>query len=111
MIYVPDYENYSCIVLNNENVLRAYHTMPTHNSTINYTDFYFNSNYLYKEGQQTFSQYSTLPTCLDSDVLTDNYVYRLDFPNILLMFFIISIFVVYLPYRIFSRFFGRWLKC
>lgn len=109
-IYVPNLEDYKCVVVNSDTTLRAYEEIPTNNITINYTDYYFSSNYLYREGTQNFSQYSTLPVCLDSDNLTSNYIYRNDFPDILIMFFIISIFVVYIPYRIFSRFFGRWLK-
>lgn len=109
-IYVPNLENYKCVVVNSDSTLRAYKEIPRNNINVNYIDYYFTANYLYKEGTQNFTQYSTLPTCLPNDNLTSNYIYRNDFPDILIMFFIISIFVVYIPYRIFSRFFGRWLK-
>lgn len=41
---------------------------------------------------------------------TDDFYYRIDLSSILIIFFVLSIFIVYLPYRIMSRIFGRWLK-
>ena len=54
MIYVPDLINYKCYVVQSEGVLRGYEEVPTNNSTINYRDFYINSNYMYRDGSQTF---------------------------------------------------------
>lgn len=110
MIYVPDTENYKCFVVNNDSTIRAYKEIPTNNSTIDYRDYYFTSNYLFKDGTQTFSNYTTLPICLDNSKITNDFYYRNDFPNILVMFFIISFFVLFIPYKIFSRSLGRWLK-
>lgn len=107
-IYLPS-TNYACYVVQDSNTLRAYERIPTNNSTINYTDYYVNSHYIYKNGQQTFSQYTTLPTCMGATV-TDNVFYRNDMPSILIMFFIILLIGFYFPYRIVSRLFGRWLK-
>ena len=45
MIYVPDLTNYKCYVVQSEGVLRGYEEVPTNNTTINYRDFYINSNY------------------------------------------------------------------
>lgn len=109
MIYVPD-TSYSCYVVRNENVIRAYSQNPQYNITTNYRDYYFNSNYLYQDGEQTFNQYSTLPVCLSNDLITNDFYYRNDFPDILVMFFIIAFFVLFIPYKIFSRSLGRWLK-
>lgn len=109
MIYVPD-TTYSCYVVRNEEVIRAYSKNPQHNITTSYRDYYFNSNYLYQDGEQTFNQYSTLPVCLSNDLITNDFYYRNDFPDILIMFFIITFFVIFVPYKIFSRSLGRWLK-
>ena len=106
MIYVPDL-NYKCYVVRDTNTIRAYKRVPTNNSTIDYRDYYYNSNYLYQDGEQTFSQYTTLPTCLDSNVLTDNSYYRNDIADILFIFTIICLFGLYLPYRIFLHLFKR----
>lgn len=110
MIYVPDLENYECYVVRSESVLRAYKEVPTNNSTIEYRDYYYNSNYVYTDGEQTFSQYTTLPTCLDQSSITDNVYYRNDFDSILVIFFIIAIVGFYIPIKIFNKLFRRAFK-
>lgn len=106
MIYVPDI-NYSCYVVIDSETIRAYETMPTQDSTINYRDYYINSNYLYEDGYQTFSRYSTLPVCLSNDVITDDFYYRNDLDSILIIFLILSIFCVFLPIKLLSKLFKR----
>ena len=107
MIYVPDLTNYKCYVVQSEGVLRGYEEVPTNNSTINYRDFYINSNYIYRDGSQTFGQFSTLPVCLSSDVITSDVYYRNDFDSILIIFLIMSIFCLYIPLKVFLRLFRR----
>lgn len=107
MIYVPNKEDYKCFVVRSEEIIRAYKQKPTNNSTIEYRDYYYNSNYVYTDGEQTFSQYTALPICLDSNVITDNVYYRNDFDSILIIFLIMSIFSFYIPLKIFSRLFRR----
>lgn len=41
---------------------------------------------------------------------TNDFYYRIDLSNILLIFLVLFIFIIHLPYRIMSRVFGRWLK-
>lgn len=110
MIYVPELNNYSCYVVNSDSTIRAYKTIPQRNSDVNYRDYYYTSNYLYKDGTQAFSQYSQLPICLAKSDLTSNIFYRNDLSSILVSFIILAFLVVYLPYKIFSRAFGRWFK-
>lgn len=110
MIYVPSLENYACYVLVDNNTIRAYEQMPTKDSSVNYRDYYINSSYLYRDGVQAFSQYSTLPICLSNSELTTNVFYRNDIDKILVVTFILLIICFYFPYRIISRMFGRWLK-
>lgn len=109
-IYVPDTSNYKCFVVRSEEVIRAYKEVPSNNKEVNYRDYYYNSNYLYNDGIQSFSTYSTIPTCLDSSVITTDFYYRNDIADILIIFVILSLFIIYFPYKLFSRFFGRWLK-
>lgn len=82
MIYVPDLTNYECFVVRDSNTLRAYKTTPQNGLEVEYRDYYINSHYLYQDGTQTFSQYTTLPVCLAQDVLTEAYGYRNDFADI-----------------------------
>lgn len=114
MIYVPD-TSYQCYVLVNKDTIRAYQTKPYHPGNnqqinINYRDYYITSNYLYTDGTQSFGNYSTIPICLDSDIITNDFYYRNDFDSILFIFVVLCIFIIYIPYKIFSRLFGRWLK-
>ena len=61
-IYVPEDNTFNkCYVIQNEEVIRAYEEVPQNNRTINYRDYYIKSDYIYRDGYQTFSQYTTLP--------------------------------------------------
>lgn len=107
-IYVPEDNIYNkCYVIQNEEVIRGYEEIPQNNRTINYRDYYIKSDYIYRDGYQTFSQYTTLPICLSSDILTNDFWYRLDITNVLINVLIISIFGFYLPFKIFKSLFGR----
>lgn len=107
MIYVPDKENYKCFVVRSEEVIRAYEEIPTNNSEVSYRDYYYNSNYLYNDGTQSFSQYTTLPTCLDNNNITTNVYYRNDIDSILIVFTILCIFGIWIPLKIIMRLFRR----
>ena len=106
-IYVPDIKNYECFVVQSEGVIRAYEQKPTYNITVNYRDYYINSNYIYKDGSQQFGSYSNLPVCLSADVITNDVYYRNDLDSILLVFLIMCIFCFYIPIKIFLRLFRR----
>lgn len=106
-IYVPEKERYKCYVVQSEGVIRGYEEIPKNNTTINYRDYYINSDYIFRDGHQTFGTNSTLPFCLSADIITDDYYYRLDFYKILIMFLIISIVCIYIPLKIFFKIFKR----
>lgn len=109
IIYIPDKQDYKCFVVQNENVIRAYKEIPTTNSTIFYRDYYVNSNYIYKDSSQTFSQYATIPICIDDENISTEIFYRNDFDKILIIIFILSIFWFYIPIKIYCRLFRRFL--
>ena len=102
---VGDYACYS--ISSNGEYIRAYKQQPHNNSSSNYTDFYINSHYLEVPGTQSWSQYSTLPVCMDTSVITTDFYYRNDMPGIMVMFLIMSIFCFYIPIKIFSKLFKR----
>ena len=107
-IYMPTDNTYNkCYVVQSSDVIRGYDRIPSNNSSYNYRDYYINSSYIYKDGAGSWSQYTTLPICLDDDIITNDFYYRLDMPNILVMFLIINIFGIYLPIKIFSKIFKR----
>lgn len=108
MIYLPEDSTYNqCYVIQSEGVIRAYDTYPRNNVNYNYRDYYIKSDYIYRDGTGTWSQYASLPICLDTNKITHDYYYRLDFPHILLSFFIMSIFCFYIPIKIFSKLFRK----
>lgn len=107
MIYVPEKENYKCFVVRSEEVIRAYKEIPKNNTEVSYRDYYYNSNYLYNDGTQSFSQYTTLPVCLDNNKITSDVYYRNDIDSILIVFLILSIFCFLIPIKIFTRLFRR----
>lgn len=107
MIYVPDTDSYKCFVVQNEQVIRAYKSIPRNNTTVYYRDYYLQSNYIYKDGQQTFGQYTTLPICLEESSVTTDYFYRNDIDSILVTFAIMALFILWLPLKIVFRFFRR----
>lgn len=113
MIYVPDLDSYACYVVTGNGVIRAYKQKPynpgyNQNVTIQYRDYFIDSSYLYQDGTQSFSNYSAIPTCLNNDVLTDRYFYRLDIDKILIVFFIILFICYFIVSKIIRVFFhGR----
>lgn len=108
MIYVPETNVYDkCYVVQGEGVIRGYDTIPRNNVSYTYRDYYINSSYIHRDGSGSWSQYSTLPTCLSSSDITNDYWYRLDLPNIFIMFLVINIFGIFLPIKIFSKLFRK----
>ena len=107
-IYLPDDSTYNkCYVVQSEGVIRAYDVVPSVNTSYNYRDYYIKSDYMFRDGSGNWSQYSTLPICLSSDMVTHDYWYRLDITSVLINVLIISIFGLYFPWRIFKALFGR----
>lgn len=109
-LFIPSFSNNSCVHIQSSDVIRVYDSQPRLNSTISYTDYYIKSSYISNRGEQTFSQYTTLPSCYDNSSLTSNVFYRNDIDSILVIFLILLLICFYFPYRIISRMFGRWLK-
>jgi len=110
-IYIPNDSTYnSCYVVQSSDTIRAYDQSPAYNRSYNYRDYFINSDYIYRDGSGQWNQYSTLPICLDSSVITHEFYYRRDTADIFLIFFILFIFIVLIPFKIISRAFGRWLK-
>ena len=83
-VYVPEYTTGNCAYIRDADVIRVYDSVPRQNATISYKDYYIKSGYIYNTGSTTFSNYSTLPTCIVDSRITTEYVYRNDFPVIML---------------------------
>lgn len=59
---------------------------------------------------QSYQCAYNVSTSISYSNFTNNIWYRIDLVNILIIFTILFIFIIKYPYRIISRFFGRWLK-
>lgn len=70
-------------------------------------DVYINNDYLVSNST---SCNNTPATYVSSNTFTDDFYYRVDFDKILIIFLIMSIFIVLIPLKVFSRLFGRWLR-
>lgn len=112
MTYIPSFDNNSCIVTDNvyNGYIRVYSSTPTANSTINYVDYFINSDYIERVGSQEFGNWNYTVNCQPHDNFTTNFYYRTDFDSILIIFFVFVFFIIFLPYKVMSRAFGRWLK-
>ena len=108
MIYVPEYNNDNCLYIYNSDIIRVYDNKPSHNTTISYKDYYIKSSYIYNEGSTTFSNYSILPVCIDSNRITTDVYYRNDFPQIMFIFLALSFVCFVVPWKIFLRLFRRY---
>ena len=99
-IYLPtEYVNSPCKVINN-GYIRVY----TNSSLTNYVDIYINQDYMIREG---YNSYGYSGQCDTINTYNDNFYYRTDFPDILLMFTIFVLFGMYLPFRIIRRFYKK----
>ena len=112
-VYVPNYNSNMCVYITNNQQMRVYPKKPSNGDTLTLKIYYPNGHYMYYENTQSFNSTTASQTrelCLPDSQLTNNVFYRLDIHDILVTFLIISIFGFYIPYKILSRAFGRWLK-
>lgn len=108
LIFMPQTSTYNkCYVVQSSDVIRGYDRVPSYNTSYNYRDYYINSSYIFRDGQGTWSNYSTLPICLDNDIITNDFYHRLDFDKILIMFVIFAFFCFYIPIKICSKLFRK----
>lgn len=106
MIYVPQYTANTCCYMYDANTLRCYTNRPSYNTTINYTDYFVNSHYLERYGSTQFSTNYSNIQCIDNSKYTQSYFYRNDAADIMLLFMLITIFILFIG-RTFLRTFFR----
>ena len=110
MTYLPSNfinTNYKYTISND--YIRVY---TNNNCYTNYNSTYCDCYYVYPKidyinSESTSCNVSNLSNTISSNSFTDNYYYRIDFSNILVMFFIMSIFIIYIPIKIFSKIFRK----
>lgn len=107
-IFIPTYNTGNCVVVQSADVIRVYEKRPTTNSTVNYIDYYYRSDYYFNTGSQQFGTYSVIPTCRDN--ITTDFYYRYDFDKILIIFMCIVVLLYFMAFKPIVRVMGRWLK-
>lgn len=110
-IYLPidNLASNRCYTILNPNTIRVYQDSFVLGNN-NYTDYYIKSHYLENNGVQVFDNVNQYPTCISSDKFTNEIEYRFDYLEILSCAFLLFIITAIIPYLVFRRFFGRWLK-
>lgn len=104
MIYMPENTTYNkCYVVQSADIIRGYDRVPQYNQSYNYRDYYINSSYIYRDYSGQWSSYATLPTCLASDVITNNIWYRQDIDKIVVVFSFIFIFISFFIFSLMKR--------
>lgn len=106
MIYVPEIDRNSCYSFIDNNTIIKYDNniqVGQENKVLHIAlDNHYNTYYkkiLISDNYQ----------CIDNNLLTNEYYYRNDIVSILLYFLFFMILIIYIPYRLSSRFW-RWLK-
>ena len=111
-IYLPDeIDNSQCVVFQSDNVLRVYDSVPrgTIENGVTYIDYYLDYNYLKTNGTVNFDL-NTSFDCMDINQFTTDKWDRPDIWQSLICFIIIAIICLWIPFKLISRLFGRWLK-
>lgn len=111
MIYLPnEITNRMCAYVYDKDTIRVYEEVPRQNATINYTDYFINSNYISRTGNTTFNNWSTPLSyeCISYSSFTTNAMYRNDIAQIFIVAFIL-IFMCYYFMKTLTRrlFYGR----
>lgn len=103
-VYIPYFEEDNCAFVKDKDTIRVYKSIPTINSTVPFTDYFVNSHYLSSKGETHFSNYVTVPSCIDN--ITTDWWHRVDVSDILLAILILCIFIC-IPFKVLFRLFRR----
>lgn len=111
-VYLPidNVDDFACYSVYDKDTIRAYKTKPSINSNSDYVDFFVNSHYLSKTGNQSWGQWnSTLPVCLSTSSITNEIEYRFDYFESLALFILLLFVLFWFPlkltfFRLFRRF-------
>ena len=104
MMYIPDFNSNSCIVILNADTIRVFTETPTLDTSTSYTDYFVNSHYMFENG---FVLLTDMPNCQSVSNFTTDIKIRNDFTDITLLATLIGFFTIGVPLVILSRFFKR----
>ena len=110
MTYLPtEYINSNYKYTSNGESIRIY---TNNNCYQNYNSTYCDCIYVYPNLDYLTSEISScnvssLSNTISYSTFTDNFYYRIDFVNILIMFTIMAFFIIVIPLKIFSKIFRK----
>lgn len=107
-VYVPieDLSSITCYQIIDKDTLRVFTDPMIIGSSSSYDDFFINSHYLKKSDSKVI-QLEDLSSCQQISRLTNDYKYRSDFVELLVLCLILGSFLLILPYYIIS---SMWKK-
>lgn len=110
-VYLPEtINNNQCVVVQTDGRIRVYDSRPNGTQqNVTYRDYYLREDYLMTSSSTTWNAYTSI-TCMDSSQFTTDQWYRPDIWQTFICTFFIALIGFYLPFKIFARMFGRWLK-
>lgn len=104
MEYSPiELPNNKCYEYQDTTILRIYDSIVL-NQNNSYTDYNTSNHYSKKTGTIFLE---SEPMCLDHNVLSDSFYYRNDLAHILFIFLVFCFVIIYLPFRLLTRFYKR----
>lgn len=105
MIYLPiELSDNYCVTFYDSNTIRVYDNNTIVDNQINYTDYYINSHYINN------SFYSELPNnlnCISHEKITNNWKYRNDLKDILIISTLLCILFFGVPLFLISKLFKK----
>lgn len=109
MIYIPNYDPiiHPCAIVLDSNTIRVYNDMPLMDSSVSYTDYFYNSSYISKQGYQDITIDTELIQCIPNHTITTDLYYRNDIDGILITFMIYSFIMIYIPFKLLRIFFRK----
>lgn len=110
-IYLPinNVNDFKCYSVLDKDTIRAYRSRPKINSSSDFVDFYLNSHYLEKNGTESWGQWTSyLPTCLSTDKISNDIIYRFDYTESIILFSLLVLIMFWVPLKLtFFRLFRR----
>lgn len=111
MIYLPnEVESTNCAYVYDKDTIRVYEEVPRANATINYTDYFINSDYISRTGSSTFNNWQTGISydCISYTNFSTNLIYRVDLFKILIVTFILIFVCWFMISKLYRRlFYGK----
>lgn len=121
-IYIPkevleNFNTYNCHIIENGNIISFDKNSTCNDSSCVLSSFVIDSSnhYFYQEKDLslTSDQFNSYISSCNYDNYTNftsDVFYRNDIDSVLISFIILLLILIYLPYKIISRLFGRWFK-